>query len=225
MGENTKKQLDHHSGFKLSLENAQAHIKSAEILAKEVNYGIATSHLVLSAEEGLKAYIIFTKYYDKDIVIKDFDKYFSSHSFKHESISDILFNINFIGKMLDVIINPIQEQVVKKKGKITTKEFLNARKQVVPNLISWLKGMPEIEYNKDWWKKANNLKMRGFYVDINKGAKQWISPTAITEGQYQQSHSIVSDFLKHIFILESASLNPEVKGMYDELMAKLNKGK
>lgn len=53
------KQVDFKAGYELAVKNAKAHLKATEILTKEVNYGIANSHLILAAKECLKAYIIF----------------------------------------------------------------------------------------------------------------------------------------------------------------------
>ena len=51
----------YNEGYKKTLENSKNLYKSASLVSKNRNYGLALSLLILSAEEAMKAYAIKTQ--------------------------------------------------------------------------------------------------------------------------------------------------------------------
>lgn len=66
-----KNPINFRRGYELAMENAQAHLLAAEVIAEKVNYGIANSHLILASEEAIKAYMCFAKFYEPEIKIEN----------------------------------------------------------------------------------------------------------------------------------------------------------
>ncbi|MCB0409222.1 MAG: hypothetical protein KDD29_03325 [Flavobacteriales bacterium] len=86
---NIHKDTDFKRGYDLGKENFLNHLLVAES-CESISYGIATSHLILAAEEAVKAFLLLQLTIDresiKNIKPEDFDSYFSRHRFKHEVI-------------------------------------------------------------------------------------------------------------------------------------------
>ena len=204
-----KKPIDFKVGYELAILNANNHIKVAELTSKEICYGIANSHLVLAAEEAIKAYMIFTRAYDPTFEIKDFDKFFENHKHKHHAISELSYQHVFWTKILEISTNPFYELL--KKDDFSTDDVINAKDKGVDNLIEWLETIPEIDHDEQWWNEANNNKNRGFY--INKNNNTWQSPNDITEQQYNESYKIVRSIVDIVNKLKSIETNPLTKIM------------
>lgn len=73
-------------GYQITFKNAIRHLEAAEILSKQKMYGMASSHLILSSEETLKAGMYFAKYYIPHIEIDFRDR------------DDMIWLINFAGE-------------------------------------------------------------------------------------------------------------------------------
>jgi AbiV family abortive infection protein len=217
-----EKHYDYQTGYKLAVESAEAHLKSAKILAKKINYGMGNSHLILAAEEGIKAYMIFVRHFDPSVKVEEFDKYFRLHKFKHKNIAEMMHWLRFFNTVVEVIASPMKEKLKGKKENLTAKDIKTARKAAINALISWLKGIPEIDNDGEWWENADRFKMKGFYVDMDRKTKSWISPKEITEAQYKRSLAIVEEFLERIFMLENASVDPEVLESYERMKGRIN---
>lgn len=80
-------------GSKLALENAKSHFKIAKISSNENQYGIATGLLILSIEELAKATILKIKSKHKHISVKNIEKCFYNHGFKHAIFINITSQI------------------------------------------------------------------------------------------------------------------------------------
>ena len=78
---------DYIEGACLTYENAKRHLIASELLITKKLYGIAISHLILGAEEYIKALILLNLSGDS-YFIDDTDKVelFRNHKFKHNNI-------------------------------------------------------------------------------------------------------------------------------------------
>jgi AbiV family abortive infection protein len=126
-------------GYVFIMENAKNHFQSAEILAEQGFYGLANSHLILSSEEAVKAYIIFAQHYDHDLKIENFEKIFSDHKHKHKLIKEMTFSFAFIEKIMNFFVEPAKALMENDKKNFTKNELMNARNTGLKNLKSWLK--------------------------------------------------------------------------------------
>ncbi|HRE74328.1 MAG TPA: AbiV family abortive infection protein [Flavobacteriales bacterium] len=215
-----KKEPDFYSGFSIALENSKTHFKGAEMLAREKLFGLANSHLILAAEEGIKAYMLFAKHFDKDLLVEDFDQYFQKHKFKHENIKGIQFFLSLMKNMLEITFGRVKSAILKGEDRPSIEELRGHQKDGIQDLIGWLKGDPKIEFNEEWWNQADNMKNKGFYVGFNKGNAQWESPDKVDEKQYKKSYKIVNEFLDLVYNMEVYAKDPEAIKIYEEMKNK-----
>lgn len=207
--------IDYKKGFEYAFNNTKAHFNAAELLASNINYGLANSHLILAAEEAVKAYIIFTKHYDSELEIPDFNKYFENHKHKHNTIRDMTFFFSLLMQMSMISIKPTLRLLKKNKKNISEKELKEKFEKGIDNLIDYLNSVPKIDNNEQWWNEANNNKNRGFYVNIINNS--WQSPNQITEQDYYKSLKIVQEIIEWLSIIPSIENDPDVQKRYQEL--------
>jgi AbiV family abortive infection protein len=211
-------QSNFRQGFDFIMLNAKAHLRTAELTASEGLYGIANSHLILCSEEAIKGYMVFSRHFDPELAIKDFQKFFSDHKFKHQTIRDMMSFLNFTSRMLDISIGPLlQLAMTKKRKNVSEDEILAARDKGVDDLIAWLKFMPNIEYNEQWWNEANTNKNKGFYVNLLND--NWQTPSEITEEHYEKSFQIVTQLLEWMSRITEAEKDPEMMKLYLKIKA------
>lgn len=175
-------------GFKLSYENSSTLFEAAEELSSKNFTSLAISLIILSAEEALKT-ILFLIKINKTSPENEFDiqKLFSSHGYKHYILEDIF----------DIFLEP-QKQIVE-----TLQSFLNDL-ELKNKTIDTLKNAFNDNYKRrtsvlnsediiSWWRNANDLKMRGFYLDYKNG--EWISPKTLNREDYLRCFDIVGTIL------------------------------
>jgi len=186
-------------GAKLANRNALAHFRAAKYLAAHVNYGIANSHLILAAEEAIKAFVLCRKYAGDKITDDKFKPFFLNHTYKHGFLKRSLRKIDPMHKISTALISAMStdkalERLEKEKGiRMTKREFLKlARKRF--NLIDGEKEHKEIA---DWLDNANDMKNSGFYVGLPRRANKWLLPNAVTEEQFNESLRIVTHIIDY----------------------------
>lgn len=181
---------------KESLEVSDHTIKNAIILqdtakyaAGNNNFGVATSLMILSIEEIIKAQVLFFQGVGIRVHrIKNANKIFSSHKDKHQVASQLQFL-----KIIEGFINAWNYKPNKKKYKTDSKlmnTILNGLQDVQSfiepiSLIS--KSVEQMKGNVEWIEKANDLKNRGFYVDYKGDIKL---PQDVTIETFDKASSI-----------------------------------
>jgi len=217
--------IDNKEGFDLAINNANDHFNAAELIAKDISYGIANSHLILAAEEAVKAYMIFVRAYEPEREITNYDKFFGDHKHKHKALAEISFSMILFQQSIDIISKPLLEYMASEEDDDTDDidGFIKARNKGFDDLITWLKTMPKIENNKQWWNDANKDKNDGFYVG-NVDSK-WRTPKNVTLKDYQKSHKIVKEILEAINRLKEFETNPMMQTIMKEYKEKMKKKK
>jgi len=221
---NVNKDTDFHKGYKLTIENAFNHLEVAYSI-ESISLGIASSHLILAAEEAVKAFLLFQLGFDKDFhkEAQDFDKYFSNHKFKHKIIRDIELLGNLMATSQEIRLKPFEGI---EPGTVSAEYLQEKNNEGVQNLIKWLNnlnnGTEELDINEDWWKQADSNKNRGLYVNLLKKSGNWDGPFLVKESFYQKSKKIVTLFISKVVALEEVFEIPEVKEMYFEMREKMN---
>lgn len=209
-------------GFHLTYENARRLFDAAEALEHKKEFAIASSLLVLAAEEGAKAYTSLSQYLYPEKPIKDFDKSFSDHKHKLEAIRNFRGLLNIVKIFSDLYYTPIAKSIINPE-----KDLEKAREESFQNLFSALKSEAEsdnseIAKENIWWKHAKELKEKGFYVSLNKKNGQWKSPSSIKKQSYIITKSYVYDFLKQIELLYNLDFeNPLIIEMIANLKSEL----
>jgi AbiV family abortive infection protein len=176
----TKEELK--EGFELCYESALNHfnvVKSAE--EKEI-YSIAVSHLVLCAEESIKAIIIAQRIlrpeWEINVDFVDLPKVFKKHETKHKELKKVhTVVIDVIEKFYKDFYNLPKAPAIEDKDD----ELFNIKKKI--DIIEKLKQFNYL----DLLDKANQYKNKGFYVDYNNG---WKSPNEFTVEDYEEFYKL-----------------------------------
>lgn len=209
-------------GFRLTFENAKRLFVAAEVLEKTKEFAIANSLLVLSAEEGMKAYTVLTQHHFPEKILEDFDKSFQDHKHKLETIRSLTSISQIMQKFYELITEPIIENIEK-----SVEEISKVKSQGVKDTVKWLESQidsngkeTDMAKQNRWWKQAKTLKENGFYVGFNKG--QWITPSSTKKQNYLITKEYVGDFIEQLEVLYTVDLNnPMIAKMITEMKLKI----
>jgi len=172
---------------------ADLHRNSAEILAKEKNYGIPVSHLILSTEQSVIGLLLYSQYLGINLRnISGVHLFFTDHIIKHQLATVVSFTYRILKLMIG-----IGEKMRQKSHDANVKleyseleEALLAKDQ--EKVQYFFQDLPQL---LDWWDEANMQKNKGFYVDYSESLE---SPLEISETEYKRAFLIVDNFQKQI---------------------------
>jgi AbiV family abortive infection protein len=183
------------------IENAEMHFRVSQILAKSSEFGVAISHLVLGSEELVKAVIIFCDGIGFEIrKIKGAKLFFGDHQTRHL--------ISFILNYADIFIPLITAQLliaskmnnfIESNINLDDEEYNLAMDKKFGNLYKLdeadlFKKMERLQF----WTKADEFKMRGFYVDYNQKLS---IPSQLSEFDFNIAMDAFLNFKKTCFNL------------------------
>ncbi len=198
--DNIHENTDFSEGSLLALKNAKEHFAVAQS-AEGISLGIANSHLILAAEEAIKADVLSrVSITDEWLEHLNLDEFFRSHNHKHQEIvNDFgidLFLQHFLGGLMDWGDEIQQLNVTPEEKEKIVEEWKD-------NFAGWSKRR-HVELRRQhraydqWWKNANKMKNQGFYVGLKKQTGEWDSPSDITKEQFEKSLEIVSRIIRDI---------------------------
>lgn len=161
------------SFYPVVIKNAEQHYKTAQVIAASADYANAVAHIVLSGEEFLKAVVLFLDSKELGVrKIPGIHKLFYLHVPRHNVI-----------KMVFSVLQFLQ----------TTKEGM---KMGIPGtLFGLIRGYYKSRANKTWWKQADRLKLKAFYVDYKT---QLSDPASISETDYKTALLRGTDLSKSV---------------------------
>lgn len=177
----TKKEL--YEGFLHCRKSAEEHRLCARLMAAKEIYGIANSHLILGAEEAIKALLIFFKYADIPLEIDSIKPFFKDHEAKHKLGLHMMLDV--IKSMAIPNLAIITSQFVKLAEKKTTVN------DSLKSLMPLLRPLDNID---KWWLEANGKKNQGFYVGY---CKEWYPTSVVSKEDFKESEANTT----HIFEL------------------------
>jgi len=186
-------------GANLSYRNALAHYRAARHLATHVNLGIANSHLILGAEEAIKALVLCRKHAGDKISDDKFRPFFTDHKYKHGFLKRSLRKIDPMHKMYLIVMSAISNEnaiqhLEKEHGiKMTKREFLKLAR------ARFNTEEEEKEHRKiaQWLNRANEMKNAGLYIGLSPNNDKWLSPKSITKEELKESMEIVRHIIKY----------------------------
>jgi len=204
------------NGFRLTFENAKRLFKAAEYLEERKEFPIANSLLVLSAEEGVKAYILLIKHLFPKVKFDLFYKFFRDHDLKLNTIQNLVLFFFIFQKIDELFYQPM----IATNG-LTEVEILMTRQLSFQNLIEQLSkeantNNTDLDKELNWWENAKNLKEKGFYVEFNEGI--WASPNILNEEKYIETKRYVSSFFIKIEKLKDLNYEDEEVKRYLKLI-------
>jgi AbiV family abortive infection protein len=194
-------------------DNGCLHIECAQILAKNGQFGFATSHLILGLEELIKYQVFKTYSYDETVFLdketdsKSPDSIFRRHKTKHkllkefqEAISES-FSEDFIEYLL---YNTLGKTLTEKRKKIEKNRFreIGSFLGVAYREIN----IPDHEKSNftKWLEDADNLKNSGFYVDA-----EFRTPKEITENVYETALRYTNAILEQTRVIKNLDITDE----------------
>jgi len=186
-------------GAHLAYRNALAHYKAAKLLSSRVNYGIANSHLILSAEEAIKAFVLIRKYSGDNITEEKLKPFFSKHTYKQDFLKKALRKVDPMHIIYRYLLSAMGDTEVlknleKQHGiKVTPKEMRSKAKERMASFD----GSEEHKKIGHWLDEANDIKNTGFYVGLSQSKTQWVVPAAVSKEQYEESEKIVNSIIDY----------------------------
>lgn len=168
----TDKQL--YEGFKHCCESAEAHVNCADAMEKTKLYGLANSHLILGVEEAIKGLLILNRLLRVDIPIKSIEPYFKYHQEKHKQGKSMTLDIENHGLIADfpIIFTSVVGYFAKK---LSDSDMIKLGFE-----FAFIRPL-----ENEWWKKANDQKNAGFYVDYFNA--NWQAPSHLSMDDYLRS--------------------------------------
>jgi len=193
-------------GCELAIENANRLSKIAKVAAQEGEFSVACSLSILAAEEAVKASFLLVKQYGKGENLDDYDKIFRDHKTKHKHLPDTSNLFEFLVGLLYTehgIFKYLFDMLDRYADKLTEEQkpaMSNFRKALLIILDRVQKTEDKVKVNiedsKKWWKQADLLKMRGFYVDDLKVS--WHDPKIFTEEKFKEVLFYTSPLIENI---------------------------
>ena len=172
----------HIAGAELMLNNALGLRSSAEELARSERYGYATSLLILAAEEALKAVVYYSAGNGMDLDPDGLETYQRSHKKRHglaRALLVIVYYVDKIGSEADDW-GAVGEDIVE----VFKKLFTDVQNNDVPEQVRTV---------LHWWKRANDLKQKGLYVDGEPDG--WSTPCKVSRDIYDETYEAVKPIL------------------------------
>ena len=209
------------NGYQLALENAQRHIRCGEILSQANEHGFATAHLVLAAEEAVKAELLLFVSFGLDVSPETLRPFLTQHLPRQITGAFLVIMEFFLAKWIGLITSLNAEY-----PDATTKEYQSARRKKVEELIAELikleNAIPGESYFVDsiaWWGKANDLKQRALYVDFSENT--WRGPYSIDREKFDRSLVFAKDVVQTAERIIKTALSDNPRGR-QELVETLN---
>lgn len=181
-----------------SYENGKRHFQYSNYASQNKDYGFAISHLVLGAEEMIKALILICLHGNLHFIdTKEKESIFRHHTFKHINIKEFLSSLT----------NGVQEDYESNRIEYTCyPEKCNNKYQATSIFLSKTLNLGVIEETEidklirllDF---ANDFKNKGFYVDYRF---DWKTPSDISKDTYEEFEFLtnrLTNFIEPIFTL------------------------
>ncbi len=179
------------NGACITYENSLTHFKYSDIAAKQDDYGFAISHLILGAEELIKALILICLNRNENFIDDaEKEKLFINHSFKHLNIKELFKACSELSvhEYESEALYYLSEADHANKFRFTG-YFLNKSLGVLTINEEELDGICTLIDN------SNAYKNKGFYVDFRSN---WIAPENINKEEYLKYHLVVSKLKNYI---------------------------
>lgn len=194
---------DYIEGACLTLENAKKHIKTSELLKNEEIYGIAISHLILGAEEYIKAFVLLClSGVDDFLNEKEKQALFKNHKFKHKNIEELLKSMT--NEAAEEFENGFFERFINNQEPISKYSVDGFHINKTFQLVSFTE--KELDKILSLLDKANDLKNNGFYINLNNN---WESPNRFNVEDYKNAFKVVDILIKAIEPLFTLPLTDE----------------
>lgn len=183
------------------LANATRHRRCAEILSTQQEYFNAIAHLILGTEELLKGLVILLESRGMRLrQIEGFKKIFSDHKSRHYVLRDLI--------PMWLVIKKIFEEFEKPTAKSRLKSGAPGWLKILVGVMSIAQEGSKGYMQYKFWKDADDLKQKAFYVDFEDKIS---TPASATVEFYNTVNLQVVKVTKEVmkFIKEMENATPE----------------
>lgn len=191
-------------GGTLTGKNARNLYLSAKRLAAEGRYGPACSLLILAAEEAVKAVDRVFLGFGIDMDPNTLPAKRQNHKYRHGA-ARLAMAIAWYTQRYE----PMPEM---------SAEWRDRLEPALRDLIrDWNREQlpTEVQQTWDWWRQANALKMRGFYVDQSND--KWLAPDTLSEADYLNTIRHVKPFVSVRLLIRALEKYDWIKTMEAEI--------
>lgn len=172
------KKNEYQHGANLAFENAKNHFNVANKAAEIEHYGIASSLLVVAAEELAKASVLKIKSINNSIRIDNLDEYFRNHSTKHESIFKI-----FAASLDSIRVDSTETPNDKNIDDNANLDLIILIIVVIIGVIMYFN--KDAEITKNDFQSLEDIRKAGFYLGFDQENRKWEVPEKrFSEEQY-----------------------------------------
>lgn len=184
-------------GFELCSDNAWLHFSIACDIAKEKNYALANSHLILAAEEAIKALILCYKHQLKGFTM-DVRDLFTDHRSRHKLARENFefYHAQFVGLLEQLVRHETHNYELLEDKESDEGKYLQSNITFYTIKADQIRNYNPVIRKKEidkWFKGADKAKESGFYVDLINNS--WRSTLSFTLEEYEKSK-----FLSFIFV-------------------------
>ncbi len=204
------------------LENAERHVKAAIAISEIKEYGIANAHLIMAADEYVKALSVYLAGWGLPVArIKTLTNYFAEQEEGYAVSPGVVIMGNFI-RTLYTVFDQFSKSITQLSPSELTKIF---SKDLSP--ISMVKKSTQYV---DWWQQSKVRKDNGLYVTYNV---ELATPKDITAKDYAFSLTMIKDIHENCFgVIEFTKKIPKkrreqffnwIKNYFEPFIQRLNK--
>jgi len=159
------------AGIPVAIENAERHLRSADLLGANGDYGPAVAHLVLALEETDKSRVLGMLWLDEsDLTEAEARKRLFDHAARNAAAFAKSWTIGVVWTAMSEFI---EDQAPGTTPRTDAQRWARA-------LAQHPEALPE-----DWPEVAGGLRESGLYVDL-KPDGTWHTPAAVTKADYER---------------------------------------
>jgi AbiV family abortive infection protein len=196
-------------------DNGLAHINSARILAESNHFGFAISHLILGIEELIKYQVVLVSGADPTLFEQEANLHgnktvFKNHGTKHNLIKE--FQESIAPGFGDTFVESV---FYKASGQPLKPKHVEVQRNRFKEMGSFL-GVAYREINIPieerenffkWLSQANNLKNKGFYVNLINGVCE--SPISINKEEFETAYGYAVAILKQTQVYKDLDITDD----------------
>jgi hypothetical protein len=204
------------------LQNAYRHLEVAQVIADIEEYGIANSHLVISAGEYIKGLSVYLQGFGLPVEeIRKLARFFDEQEGGFYVSPGVILLGNF-AKALFHVFDGLAHSIMR----LNFSEF----RQSLDQHLRPVQLLTQANHYSKWWSRAKELEHRGFWVDYEI---ELHTPREIGLSDYELSLEIVLELRENcLSTIEFIKAIPEkrrkeflkwIKNSYEPFLTRLNK--
>lgn len=186
-------------GVSAVMANADRHLRCARRLADLQEFGPASALLVLAGEEAMKALMLQTYGIGFAEMERAMRPMLFQHEPRHAGALVLTMFTGVLGRRLSLMLEVLEKFPEQERS---GPEFVQAIQEAKERFMTEVKEMLDPSHGSAfsrkllWWTTANDLKIRGLYVDFRDGS--WSSPGSLSQEEFEETLRIIEPFVQEM---------------------------